>query len=187
MQRIEAVLGRGVSSECEVLVGRHVAGRRRRAATTATLHVIFLEKLSKVAQRSGARGAGALRRAIREAPAHVWCLVAIGERIRVRKVKVEYLSLLFGLLVFTSQRCDNEVPWSRSLRPLNAPAERDGRRCARASEPPPAPARPALISLPAAGKRFACAAPCWLRPLAPSALRRTRIFLDNSANNLFAS
>lgn len=54
----------------------------------------------------------------------------------------------------------NEVSWSRSHRIGGAFVERDGRQCARASEPPPAPARPALISLPAAGKRFACAAPC---------------------------
>lgn len=42
---------------------------------------------------------------------------AISERARVRpKVKVEYLSLLLGLLVFTNRRCDNDVSWSRSHR-----------------------------------------------------------------------
>lgn len=111
---------------------------------------------------------------------------AISKRARVRrKVKVEYLSLLLGLLVFTSRRCDNEVSWSRSHWFSDAPRERDGSRCARASEPPPAPAWPALISLPAAGKLFACATPFRLGLRAATALRRTRIFLDKSASNLF--
>lgn len=40
---------------------------------------------------------------------------AISSRARVRRVKVEYLSLLLGLLVFTSRHCDNEELWSLSL------------------------------------------------------------------------
>ncbi|CAH0729849.1 unnamed protein product, partial [Brenthis ino] len=135
------------------------------ASFTETLHVNFLEKLSKVAQWCGA-AACCDERAIREALR--MCAARRDARAHVR-------------------HCDNEVSRSRSHHRPHIPAERDGRRCARASEPPPAPARPALISLPAAGKQFACAIPRQLALRPPTTLRRTRIFLDNSANNLFVS
>lgn len=164
--------------------GGHVA--RGRASSTVTVHVSFLEKLSNVAHRRRRRGGGREQFA---SGAHVCGAVATRSAhafVCVVKWRSNISPLLLGLLVFTSRRCDNELSSSRSLRSGGTSAERDGRRCAHASEPPPAPARPALISLPAAGKRFACATPCRLGLRAASALRRTRIFLDNSTNNLFA-
>lgn len=140
-------------------------------------HVSFLEKLTKSSTRRR-------RRAIRETPCVgapcrrlLWRCVWTQAKVEcfVPTTSVYWRSRVCAVIMESSSRSGW---WAKPE------VERDGRWCARASEPAPAPPRPALISLPAAGKRFACAAPC---RSAAAGLRRTRIFLDNSSNYLFTS
>lgn len=161
----------------EYLTPSHVA---RRVSSTATLHVSFLEKLSKVAQRRCGE------RTIREARAPV-CVTRsrAGGCVRARSEGRIFVPTLRSIGVHES------ALWSRAVSVPLPPAGRGGagagRRAVCACAGASAGAGAACPhQSPRGGEAVRVCDSASDRPAA-SALRRKRIFLDNSANNLFLS